>query len=173
MRRIWMAFFLFLLIAVAAAAQSVPASADPIAVQLEQLNGTLKQLVVLLNRQTDLQDLDLLMKRVQLGDGRVAELERRLRMEQADLQAAEKEQATLEQRLIEVNAELQRHNPNIPATELESMVAHTEAGLKAARQRNGQLAQDVAALQGELAARRDELRSWQGILDRRLAKMGG
>jgi len=169
-----MAFFLFrILITAAAAAQSVPASADPVAGQLEQLNGTLKQLVVLLNRQTDLQDLDLLMKRVQLGDGRVAELERRLRMEQADLQAAEKEQAALEQRLIEVNAELQRHNPNIPATELESMVAHMEADIKTVRQRSGQLAQDVAALQGELAARREEVRSWQGILDRRLAKMGG
>jgi chromosome segregation ATPase len=166
-------FLSLILITVAAAAQSVPAPADPVAVQLEQLNGTLKQLVILLNRQTDLQDLDLLMKRVQLGDGRVAELERRLRMEQDDRQALEKEQATLEQRVIEVNAELQRHNRNIPATELESMASHTEAELKAVRQRSWQLAQEISAIQGELAARRDELRSWQSILDRRLAKQTG
>jgi hypothetical protein len=53
------------------------------------------------------------------------------------------------------------------------MAAHTEAELKAVRQRSGQLAQEISAIQGELAARRDELRSWQSILDRRLAKQTG
>ena len=172
MRRTWMTLCLSL-IPLAAAAQVASAPSDPIAAQLEQLNTTLKQLVVLLNKQSDLQDLDLLMKRVQLVDSRIGELERRLRTAEADLRNEQTKQATLEQQLKGVNAELQRHNPNIPATELEAMAAHTEAELKRVQQRGSQLTQEIAALESELAARRDDLRSWQGILDRRLAKHAG
>ena len=169
MRRTWMMLCLLLMPVIAAG----QAATDPVAVQLEQLNATLKQLVALLNRQSDLQDLDLLMRRVQLGDSRVAELERRLRAAEGELRSEQAKQAALEQQLRSAKAELQRRNPSIPADELQSLVARTEAELKTAGQRTSQLTQEIAALQSELAARRDELRSWQSVLDRQLAKHSG
>ena len=63
MRRTSMTLGLLLLPAIAAA----QSASDPVTAQLDRINATLKQIVELLNHQSDAQDLDLLMKRVQLG----------------------------------------------------------------------------------------------------------
>jgi len=162
MRSICMAVSLALLPAVAAAQQT---PSDPVAAQLAQVNATLKQIVALLDRQSDVQDLDLLMKRVQLSDSQVAELERRLRSAQGELRNAEEVQANVEQRAKAVTTAAE-----IPPNDREQLLARAQTEQTRQRQRIGQLTQEIAAIESELAKRRDDLRTWQAVLDRRLAK---
>lgn len=161
MRRTSMTLGLLLLPAIAAA----QSASDPVTAQLDRINATLKQIVELLNHQSDAQDLDLLMKRVQLGQSQVAELERRLHDARAELRSVEAEEVNFEG-AVKVLGEDERQTADVRAAE----VARMEAVLKRVRQHHAQAAQDVATLESELATRRDELRSWQAALDRRLSK---
>ena len=161
MRSICMAVSLALLPAVAAA----QTPSDPVAKELAEVNATLKQIVALLDRQSDVQDLDLLMKRVQLSDSQVAELERRLRTAQSELRSAEEVQSNVEARLKVVTT-----SAEIPPAEREQMMVHGQAEQTRQRQRISQLTQEIAAIESELAKRRDDLRTWQAVLDKRLSK---
>ena len=57
--------------------------------------------------------------------------------------------------------------------EAATEIAQTEGGLKGIEQRIGQVTAEIATLEGELSIRREELRSWQAVLDRRLARHQG
>jgi len=169
MRRIWIALLLALL-PMSTSAQDAPASADAVAMELARINATLKEIAALLSRQSDLQSVDLLMKRVQLSEGQVAELEGRLRSAQGELRDLETERSNVEMRLEMTSKQLERAGPDEPASELEALSAQAEEELKRVRQRAGQLTQEIAGLENELGTRRDDLRSWQTVLDRRLTK---
>ena len=82
------------LLPLGAAAQQAPLSADGLAVEVARVNATLKEIVTLLKRQSDIQSLDLLVKRVQLSDSQVAEQERRLRSAESELRNLEREQSS-------------------------------------------------------------------------------
>jgi predicted nucleic acid-binding Zn-ribbon protein len=172
MRRTWMALFLVLL-AAGAAAQGGPAVPNPVAAELARVNATLKEMTALLNRQSDLQSLDLLMKRVQLSESQVAELERQIRTDQSELRGLETERANDELRLSAIGAQLKRNNPEEHPAELEAMSAQATEALKRTRLRIGQLNQEIAGLQADLASRQEDLRGWQALLDRRLSKQVG
>ena len=172
MRRTWIALWLALLPA-AAAAQGASAPADAVAAELARVNATLKEIAALLNRQLDGQSLDLLMKRAQLSESQVTELERRLQSAQGELRSLESERSTLELRLKEASAQLEQARPDSPTSEFETIAAKAAGELKRVRLRIGQLAQETSALESELATHREELRSWQSLLDRRLAKHTG
>ncbi len=176
MHRTWKALSLALLalLPVAAAAQDPPPPADPVAAELARVNATLKEIAALLNRQSDLQSVDLLMKRVQLSQSQVADIERRLRSSEGELRSLETERTNLEMRLKMFTTQIERGGAgDVPTSEFESMSVQTEEELKRNRRRIAELRQEVAALEGELGSRQDEMRSWQSVLDRRLAKQGG
>jgi chromosome segregation ATPase len=172
MRRTWMVLFLALLPA-GAAAQGASAPADAVAAELARVNATLKEIATLLNRQSDLQGLDLLMKRVQLGESNVTELERRLRTAQDELRGLEGQRSSLELQMKVADSRRERATGDYPKGELEMMATQSEEALKRLRQRAGQLMQEIAALESEIGTRRDDLRSWQTVLDRRLARHAG
>jgi peptidoglycan hydrolase CwlO-like protein len=168
MRRTMMTLWLVLL-PMSAAAQSAPA--DPVAAELAQVNATLKEIAALLSRQTDLQSVDLLMRRVQVSDYQVTELERRLRSAQEELRNLEGSRSSMETQLTILESRKEKGDER--PEDLKMMAADTEGGLKRTKQRISQVKQEIAALEGELATRREELRSWQSVLDRRLARYQG
>ncbi len=176
MRRISRTLLLALLpLTPMAAAQDAPPSGD-VAAELAKVNTTLKEIAVLLGKQSDQQSIDLLMKRVQLSDAQVTELERRLRSDQSELRGLESERngTELQLRFLATRMEQVEQGKNTESPDdLKSMTVQFEGMLKRIRQRMSQLNQEMATLEGELSTRREELRSWQLTLDRRLARQGG
>jgi peptidoglycan hydrolase CwlO-like protein len=171
MRRTLTALVLALL-PLGAAAQGTPVPVDGMAAELAKVNATLKEIAALLGKQSDLQSLDLLIKRVQLSESQVAEHERRLRIAQSELQRLEDERSNHEMRIQMFNERFKRGDTQ-EADQIELMVTQMENELKRNRQRTAQVTQEIATLQGDLGPRRDDLRSWQSILDRRLARISG
>ena len=171
MRRTLMTLWLALL-PMAVSAQNVSPAGD-VAAELAKVNATLKEIVALLSRQSDLQSVDLLMKRVQLADGQAADLERRRRSTQDELRGLESERNNVEMRLKMFGSRAEHADAEKVEGSLAIMTEQAERDLKRIRQRIGQLAPEIAALEGDLATRREELRSWQQDLDRRLARSGG
>ena len=172
MRRTLMALVLALL-PVAAAAQAAPAATDPVAAELARVNATLKEITALLKGQSDIQDLDLLMKRVQLGESQVAELDRQLRSDESELRGLETQRSNSELRMRAIAAQLKRDSQDQKPGELEAISEQAAEELRRTRQRMGQLAQEIAALQNDLATRQEDLRGWQALLDRRLSRHVG
>ena len=168
MRRTMMTLWLALL-PISAAAQSAPA--DPVAAELAKVNATLKEITVLLSRQSDLQSAELLMRRVQLSDYQVTELERRLRSAQGELRDLENSRSSMETQLTILESRKEKGDER--PEDLKAMAVDAAGGLKRTRQRISEVKQEIAALEGELATRREELRSWQSVLDRRLARYQG
>ncbi len=161
---------------IAVAAQDAPTPAGGVAAELAKVNATLKEIAALLGRQSDMQGVDLLMKRVQLSDGQVAELERRLRSHQDERRQLESERTNTELQLRFLGTRLEQIEQGKSSEspdDLKAMLVQLEGGLKRTRQRISQLNQEIAVLEGELSNRREELRSWQSTLDRRLARQGG
>jgi predicted nucleic acid-binding Zn-ribbon protein len=169
MRRTFLALPLALL-PLAAAAQAPPVPADP-GTELARINATLKEIVTLLKGQADLQGLDLLMKRVQLSESQLAEHERRLRGSESELRSLESERGNLEMRLKMFTSQVEKA-PKEDFPQLELVSAQAEEELKRVRQRIAHLRPEIVALEGDVQSRRDDLRSWQSVLDRRLAKLG-
>lgn len=172
MRRILMTLLLALL-PLAVSAQNAPPPAGDVAAELAKVNATLKEIAALLSRQSDIQSLDLLMKRVQLADSQVADFERRRRSAQDELHGLEAERTSVEMRLKMFSSRAEHAEAEKVEGSLAIMTEQAERELKRIRQRIGQLTPEIAALEGDLATRREELRSWQSDLDRRLARSGG
>ena len=169
MRRTFLALPLVLL-PLNAAAQAPPVPADP-GMELARINATLKEIAALLKGQSDLQGLDLLMKRVQLSESQLAEHERRLRGSESELRSLESERGNLEMRLKMFTSQVERA-PKEDFPQLELVSAQAEEELKRVRQRIALLRPEIVALEGDVQSRADDLRSWQSLLDRRLAKLG-
>jgi len=160
---------LLALLPVGAFAQSAPAPADAAAAELVKLNATLKEIATALSRQSDLQSVDLLLKRVQLSESQAADLERRLQSAQAERNSLENERRNTEMRLKMFTSRLEK-GVEVASAEIEAMTTQMEGELKRIRQRVGQLTPEIDAVESELATRRDEVRSWLSVLDRRLSK---
>src|SRR5688500_12523137 len=151
------------------AAQAPPAAtADPVAAELARLNATLKEIVTLLRKQGDNDELELVIKRVELAEARLAEAERRLAGAEADRRSLETERAQIELRLKMMASEIEQRGDDMPASEAEAMNTAMEAELRRVRQRSGEMAGEIAALEGDVASRRREVEEWKTVLDRRL-----
>jgi chromosome segregation ATPase len=135
--------------------------------ELAQINAALREIGVTLARQAEHSRLDLLMKRTQMAAG---ELER----SEAQLQAFENERASLEDqrsRLGEQAEAVETRMPDAPATERDAVRAEIEGEQRRIAQRLRTLEGQIAELQNRIAVRRDELRGWQAVLDRRLTEL--
>jgi chromosome segregation ATPase len=150
-----------------------PAPPADVATELARVNATLKEIAALLNRQSDLQGVDLLMKRVQLSQSQVTELQRQIRTAESELRSLERERDNVETRLKTIRAQEERNRPGEPPTELEAFSAQGTAELQRIRLRAIQLNQELATLQSDLASRQEDLRGWQAVLDRKLSRQAG
>jgi chromosome segregation ATPase len=151
------------------AAQAPPAApADPVAAELARLNATLEEIVTLLRRQGDNDELALVIKRVELAEARLAEAERRLAAAEGNRRSLETEGTQIELRLKMMASEIEQRGGDVPAAEVEAMTTAMEAELRRMRQRAGEVASEIAALEGEVATRRREVEEWKTLLDRRL-----
>ena len=148
---------------------SASGTPDPVAAELARLNATLKEIVTLLRQQRESDELGLVIKRLELAEGRLAEDERRLAAAEGNRRSLESERTQLEMRLKMMASELERHG-DVPVAEVEAMTTGLEAELKRVRQRAAEMDGEIAALEGDVAARRREVEEWKTVLDRRLAR---
>jgi hypothetical protein len=142
---------LVLAAAIPARAQEPAAGRSDTAVvqELAQIRAALKEIAATLARQAEHSQIDLLMKRAQLAAGEV---------ERGELQ-------------IRTFENVEARMADAAAAEREAMTAQIEGEQKRIAQRLRVLEGQIAELQNRLATRRDELRDWQAVLDRRLSEL--
>lgn len=155
------------LTALAAEPIETPDSPTDVLAQLAQLNATLREIADLLERQISGQDLDLVMKRIQLTATRADQTE-------AQLRRAEGERVGLEDEMRRMNLHLETLTTGMGAEDPEQIEAITrqmtgEMEILDARLKDVQ--GRIAELQARLAAERVDQREWQAFLDRRLGQL--
>lgn len=159
---------LVLAAAIPARAQEPAAGRSDTAVvqELAQIRAALKEIAATLARQAEHSQIDLLMKRAQLAAGEVERGELQLRTFENERGALEDQRLRLAQEAEAVEARM----ADAAAAEREAMTAQIEGEQKRIAQRLRTLEGQIAELQNRLATRRDELRDWQALLDRRLTE---
>lgn len=139
---------------------------EPAAIrELAQINASLREIAATLARQAEQSRLDLLLKRTQMALG---ELER----SEAQLLTLENERTSLEDqraRLAEQAEAVEVRLADAEAAQRDAMAADIEGEQKRLAQRLRALEGQIADLQNRTAARREELRGWQAVVDRNLA----
>lgn len=171
--------FLALLVLAYAAAPSYAAAQDPsspatgIIAELVTMNATLGELLRLHKQAAERDDVELLMKRVELSSSLVGDAAQRLREVESELSDLDNENGNLEMRLSMIR--LQKEGASSPETvqQFEIMEAQSQSQMKKLRERVAQLKAEGAGLKTDLEANRDELREWKETLDKRLARFGG
>jgi hypothetical protein len=83
----------------------------------------------------------------------------------------ENERGNLEMNLKMATARFEKSGGG-DAHDAEVFTAQMEGQLKRVRQRIAQVQAEIAGFEGDVQTRRDDLRSWQTLLDRRLARLG-
>lgn len=142
--------------------------------QLARLNRTLERIAGLLERQVEGQRLDLTLKRLELGNQRIRTLE-------SELRSAEEKKRSLEDRQYEVQSRLKMFEDELERMEPEQiednrgsftiMVGQAERELDVIEARLQETRQRILELENEVTRRRDDLRSLQDGLDRKLGGM--
>lgn len=145
-------------------------SAPSVQEELVKIHAALEKIAALLARQSDATDLDLLMKRVQLGQSQAFEIERQISAAEAHRQKLLDEKLELEVR-IEVNEKTQQlaSERGLTADMVETLTRTWEEQLKVSVQRLAAASAQIAELQNRLAESSEAARGWQSVLDRRLA----
>lgn len=165
---------LLLAIATPVAAQST-GGIDPaveVAAQLSQLNATLMEVQALLERQLETQTLDLVLKRSQLASAEVGRLDAQLRRAVERRDSLEEEQVHLEVRAENLEDAYRRSSEDGPSMqEVEMMQRNVRIQRALIEERLSNIAAEVVDLENRLERKREDLQSWQELLDRRLAGM--
>lgn len=160
-----------LVYALAVPQRGLAEESDPsVAGELVKIHAVLEKIAVLLARQSDSTDLDLLMKRVQLGQSQSSDIERQIRDAEMHRQKLLDEKLELEVR-IEVNEKTQQlaSESGLTADMVESLTRTWEEQLKVSVQRLSVASAQISELQNRLAESSEAARGWQTVLDRRLA----
>lgn len=161
---------LAILVWASGAAAQASAPGVTLAEEMAKARVALENIVTVLEQRAGAQDLDVLMKRVQIAATRLTSVESALRAAQADWNALETERSGVELRLGQLRLRAESGGEGVrPMFEL--MAESTETERKRVLQRMIQLTQEIAARRAELDRRRDELADWQRVLDRRLASL--
>lgn len=139
-----------------------------VAVELARLNITLEEVRDLLVQQIETQTLDLLLKRSQLVSSQVTQLDTLLRRAEASRDGLEDEKLRLETNLETFEDRVRGSDPEIPREELEAMMRQFHVELERITNRLREAEAEVIDLDSQLSRRREDLESWQDLLDRRL-----
>jgi chromosome segregation ATPase len=155
--------------ATAAPAQSAKTeSGSDVSVELAKLNKAVREIADALAKQAAGQKLDLLMKRIELSSSRIGEGEQRLRTLKSETAKAEDEKRKLETEIEMVQAHLESQPDQTRKPERDAFFARGEADLKRLASKLQSLAQETGEAEAALATQREELRQWQGFVDRAL-----
>lgn len=161
-----------LLVAPLAAAGASPAQQTQLDItdHLAKISTTLERIAELLARQSESDDLDLLITRVQLGVSQVSEAARRLEGAETRREALQDRKSQLELQLEMNRSRSERgFDQNQPPADLENLTRTWTAHLTRVNSRIAVVSAEIADLQGRVAELVEEVEAWQAILDRRLA----
>ncbi len=131
--------------------------------QLQQIAEELTNIRVLLERQVENQDLQLLIRRSELVSTEVGDLEKRLLSAKSQLASLEGNQERLEIRL-----EGLEDSPDIPAETLKMILNDATSELAKIAREHDQAENEIITLENRLSSKDQELREWKDILDRSL-----
>jgi uncharacterized protein (DUF3084 family) len=136
--------------------------------ELATLNATLAEIKVLLERITETQGLDLLMKRMELSSTQVVEIEKRLREAESERATVEDENIRLEMNMQAYTVELESGAMEASAEQIEAFTARHEAEVALRESRLRSLDDEIAMLHNRLSTKQRGLEDWQDYVDRRL-----
>lgn len=168
-----LALLLFPVLAASQTPTSDESAATPgtIEEQLVRLNRTLERIAALLERQLESDEIDLTLKRIEMGESRISSLEDELADARSRRTSTEDEIQGLRMHLQNIEQEL----ATASAEELEGDRSGYDMMTRQATGRLGQLEnrlQETEAriyeIENELTRRRADLRSLQEAVDRRL-----
>lgn len=151
-----------------------PLPASGLERELRDLNDTLGELVTLLRRQVESDSADLLLRRVQLMTSRIAPLEQELRGARGEVDGLQGELDEIEVAATNFEAQLEREIADGQITEerARSLREQQYPGLDQRREQLGErlwtARQRVIDLEQTLEARRAEIETWEGEIDRYL-----
>jgi chromosome segregation ATPase len=137
--------------------------------QLTEINLTLKRIADSLEGQLDGQRLDLMLKRLEVSERRVAALQEQVQKGQASRSLLEDQKARAELQLSEMADRLAAGKLELSDTEAETVVTQMELDLEQLSSRISELDRKIAGLENELTRAREEIRDWQDYVDRELA----
>ena len=143
---------------------------DALLVEIAGLNRSLDQLVVLLRAGLAHQKIDVLLKRIELKERRMAPLERRLGNVQDEILAIHSDLArfeTMKERAEEELLDREREGNEGAMNESRYMIHELEQAIVSERAKLEELERRVPLLENELADGRDEI----AILDEMLAEL--
>ncbi len=151
-----------------------PAAAPPpapIPEQLAHLNATLEHISQLLERQLDGQKLDLLLRRVEIGNRRVTALEQELERAEGEKRSVEDGRYRLQFQIQAMRRQLDvlpsdPHDTN--QSDLEAGIQNATNELRLSDLRIQQATQRVLDLQNELDGQKHDLQGLKDLLDRQL-----
>ena len=141
-----------------------------VAGELARIHAVLEKISNLLAHQSDSTELELLMKRVELAQGRATELERQVRGAGMRLEAFQTEKRSIELQMevgqsAQAFAEAGEPSPEV----VESIERNWEEQLKSVNRRIAAAAAELAEAQSRLDESNAGLRRWEELLDRRMA----
>lgn len=139
--------------------------------ELVRLNRTLERIAVLLERQLESDEIDLTLKRIEMGESRISSLEDELADARSTRRSIEDETDGLRMHLRNIEQELATSTAEDLEGErpgYEMMSRQATYRLESLEQRLQETDARIYEIENELGRRRDDLRSLQEAVDRRL-----
>ena len=136
--------------------------------EVARLNATLLEIKGRLERLTETQSLDLLMKRMELSSAQVTEMEKRLRSAVAEHTDLDDEREQMEMVRESYETESESDSGRITPEQLDAFLNQHEVRMARLKTRMASLDSEMSRLQNLLAAKQRELEDWQSYIDRRL-----
>lgn len=150
---------------------SPPPSSGSLEQEVRQLNRSVQELVVLLRDHLAHQDVDLLLKRVEIGLQKIAPLEQELKDLRARRVADEESLNQLRIAMTMVQTlEQDGTGSTSDDTAQTARKVQLEAEVKRLRRRLSETEQRIVEVEGKLAQEQRDLQQWELLIDRRLGQ---
>ncbi len=148
----------------------IPELAANIAEQLTALNETMSEMHDLLERQSETQALELLLKRAQLASDEVARLDRAYRRATERRSNLDAQRTNLLFRRESIDDLRRTRRDQGPSDEeLEARRKNLTNSINVVERQLSAVESEIVEVSGRLERKRQDLESWQEILDRRLS----
>lgn len=147
-------------------AQALTPQQQDLGLQLAELNATLQEIKEVLAEQLETDSLDLLLKRSELVSAEVVRLEAQLRNAQKEHESAQFDVEQMQKQME--SFELQARADSDATEEYEIYSEQMEMQIERTLSRMRTLDGEIQELQNRLTTKREEMRSWQDMVDRRL-----
>ena len=146
-----------------------PPSADAVAAGLRGIDASLAQLVRLMQKQAEQQDVALAMHRVELSTFLLIETGRQLSSKQDEREGLEDSVRSFDETVREMQSQLVKISPDEgpdEADDVRSSIARMEQEAAQQRDRLKRIELEIGDLQNQASSQRDEIARWQDVVDR-------